>query len=100
MEVLKMFSIYRYKAAQIETNQPDKRQHRDGKQSIHEAVMVLLQNADGGKYIFFIISMEFHKNAERGKMCITNSCSADYKCVPPNTFEKSGKIQFERSQNV
>lgn len=24
MEVLKMFSIYRYKAAQIEINQPDK----------------------------------------------------------------------------
>lgn len=24
MEVLKMFSIYRYKAAQIERNQPDK----------------------------------------------------------------------------
>lgn len=53
MEVLKMFTIYRYKAAQIERNQPDKRQHRDGKQSIHEAVIVPLQNADGEKYVFF-----------------------------------------------
>lgn len=30
-----------------------------------------------------------YKNAEQGKICITNVCSAYQKCVPLNTFAKS-----------